>query len=390
MCFGQLAHTCAGVDIRGAASKKKTEKKTHLLKKISCFCLMEHARIQVILDTDIGDDMDDTWALALLLRMSDIFDLRLVVTGGFGHHRTRALVAAKFLTVCGKKGIPIGLGWQEETDTEANGENKYFGKPLSQGGWAADYDIASYEGEIVVDGVQLLIDTVLASKCPLTLISIGPCGNISEALRREPHIASKLHFVGMHGSISQGYGAGSPPVAEYNVVKDVAACRACFQAPFITKSITPLDTCALIRIKDSQYQRLLGACSSVPMVKALIDSYRGWYESITNPTLKKVQCVMRTCNVMLLFSLASSPPSPPATLSAYIPLRTISALLLDRSTTPPQAALSYSTRWRFFSPRPPLLKAQPAIAVGTTREHTCVWRSFVCRCFTRLPCTNLR
>jgi inosine-uridine nucleoside N-ribohydrolase len=163
------------------------------------------SRIQVILDTDIGDDMDDTWALALLLRMS-IFDLRLIVTGGFGHHQTRALVTAKFLTVCGCPGIPIGLGCQEEVEVE----NKYFGQPLSQGAWAADFDLSSYGGSVKKDGVQLLIDTVLGSDGPLTLISIGPCGNIAEALRREPRIASKLHFVGMHGSIRQGYGAVSP------------------------------------------------------------------------------------------------------------------------------------------------------------------------------------
>jgi hypothetical protein len=41
-------------------------------------------------------------------------------------------------------------------------------------------------------------------------------------------------------------------------------------------------------MKDNQYKQLLGACKSVPMVKALIDSYRIWYGSITNPTLKEV------------------------------------------------------------------------------------------------------
>ncbi|HSD27210.1 MAG TPA: nucleoside hydrolase, partial [Vicinamibacteria bacterium] len=36
-------------------------------------------RIPVILDTDIGDDIDDTWALVLALKSPEI-DLRLVVT----------------------------------------------------------------------------------------------------------------------------------------------------------------------------------------------------------------------------------------------------------------------------------------------------------------------
>ena len=39
----------------------------------------EKKKIPVILDTDIGDDIDDTWALALLLRCPEL-DPRLVVT----------------------------------------------------------------------------------------------------------------------------------------------------------------------------------------------------------------------------------------------------------------------------------------------------------------------
>lgn len=38
------------------------------------------ARIPVILDTDIGTDFDDTWALHYLLARSDLFDLKLVQT----------------------------------------------------------------------------------------------------------------------------------------------------------------------------------------------------------------------------------------------------------------------------------------------------------------------
>ncbi len=37
-----------------------------------------HAAIPVILDTDIGDDIDDTWALGLLLKSPEL-DLKLAV-----------------------------------------------------------------------------------------------------------------------------------------------------------------------------------------------------------------------------------------------------------------------------------------------------------------------
>lgn len=38
------------------------------------------ARIPIVLDTDIGTDFDDTWALHYLLARSDLFDLKLVQT----------------------------------------------------------------------------------------------------------------------------------------------------------------------------------------------------------------------------------------------------------------------------------------------------------------------
>src|SRR5471030_1364820 len=53
------------------------------------------APISVILDTDIGDDIDDTWALVLLLK-SPVLDLKLVV-GDYGESQYRARLLAKLL-----------------------------------------------------------------------------------------------------------------------------------------------------------------------------------------------------------------------------------------------------------------------------------------------------
>ena len=56
-------------------------------------------RIPVILDTDIGDDIDDTWALVLLLKSPEL-DLKLVV-GDQGKPLYRARLIAKLLQVAG-------------------------------------------------------------------------------------------------------------------------------------------------------------------------------------------------------------------------------------------------------------------------------------------------
>ena len=76
---------------------------------------------------------------------------------------------------------------------------------------------------------------VMASPEPLTLIAIGPLGNIGEALLREPRIAQKLHFVGMHGAVYTGYG-GRP-------VDPVKGCECLLHAFMISLSL-PCTTLA--------------------------------------------------------------------------------------------------------------------------------------------------
>ena len=64
---------------------------------------------------------------------------------------------------------------------------------------AAGYKLSSYKGEIIPDAVQAIIDTILQSPDPITVIAIGPLPTIAEALRREPAIAQNARFIGMHG-----------------------------------------------------------------------------------------------------------------------------------------------------------------------------------------------
>ena len=61
--------------------------------------------IPVILATDIGDDIDDTWALGMLLKCPEL-DLKLALTE-YGKPRYRARLLAKFLQTGVKVGFEI-------------------------------------------------------------------------------------------------------------------------------------------------------------------------------------------------------------------------------------------------------------------------------------------
>ncbi len=213
----------------------------------------------VILDTDIGDDIDDTWALTLLLKSPEL-DLKLVSTD-YGNTEYRAMIAARLLEIAGRTDVPVGIGIKQ---------NDAVG---GQGPWVKDYDLARYPGKVYKDGVRALIDTIMQSPEPVTLIAIGPAPNIKAALEREPGIVRRARFVGMYGSVRRGAGGKKQPEAEWNVKQDVDACRRALAAAWEV-TITPLDTCGLVRLGGEKYAAVRD--SKDPLVRALIENYRIW------------------------------------------------------------------------------------------------------------------
>jgi len=213
----------------------------------------------VILDTDIGDDIDDTWAMLMLLRMQQ-FDLKLVL-GDHGKPIYRGRLLAKLLEVTGRTDVPVGIGLGPE------------GKSGRQSDWLGDYSLVDYPGTVHQDGIQALIDTIRESPEPITLICIGPVPNIAEALKRDPSIADNARFVGMHGSIYVGFYGKPEPAAEWNVRMDPHSLQKVFAAPWDC-TIAPLDTCGSVRLKGEHHRQIYRSNDS--WMNALIENYEVW------------------------------------------------------------------------------------------------------------------
>ncbi|MBD3266134.1 nucleoside hydrolase, partial [bacterium] len=237
-----------------------------LMSAIALSPVLAAEKIPVIYDSDIGDDIDDTWALGFILQCPDL-DVKLVV-GDQGKVHYRAKLFAKFLERAGRADIPIGMG----LDANARGGGR-------QSAWVDDYNLNDYPGKIYPDGVQAIIDTIMNAKKPITLVCVGPVPNIAEALKREPRIAEKARFVGMHGSVRLGYGGSEKISAEYNVRADAKACQKVLSAPWDI-TITPLDTCGLVVLKGERYQKVLN--SNNPVAEAIIENYRIWCQAFDN------------------------------------------------------------------------------------------------------------
>ena len=88
--------------------------------------------LPVVIDTDIGDDFDDSWALALALACPHLWDVKMVLTAN-KDTAARAKIVAKYLALFNRTDVVIGVG-----DRTPGG----VGSLLP---WAADFDLDAYK-----------------------------------------------------------------------------------------------------------------------------------------------------------------------------------------------------------------------------------------------------
>ncbi|NVM17654.1 MAG: nucleoside hydrolase [Candidatus Lokiarchaeota archaeon] len=224
---------------------------------------MKSNKIPVILDTDIGLEIDDTWALGFLLKCPEL-DVKLITTSS-GNTSLKAKLVAKFLESVGRIDIPIGIGQQENL-------KKGWFYP-----WIKEYEISQYPGTVHINGIEVLCSTILNSSVPLTLIVTGPLGNVARALKVSPRITENSRFVGMHGSIRDGYWGSNTPHREYNVKKNIEASREVFQSSW-EKTIAPLDTSRDIVLSGELLERFM-KCGNL-VVNSIKEEYNIWKKKL--------------------------------------------------------------------------------------------------------------
>lgn len=219
--------------------------------------------IPVILDTDIGLDVDDVWALAFLLQCPEL-DLKLVVTNT-GDTDYSARLTAKLLEAGGRTDVPVGVGIPVDP------------VPRTHAAWVGDYELSDYPGRVIDDGVGAIIDAVKASDEEVVIIGIGPLANIAALLGRDPSITAQSRFIGMHGSLRRGYLGAPKPMKEYNVKTHTAACQKVFNTPW-NMSITPLDTCGLVSLQGDNFRKVFDAEGA--LIRAVLENHFGWFEAV--------------------------------------------------------------------------------------------------------------
>ena len=227
------------------------------------------AKTKIILDTDIGDDIDDVFALALALRSPEAEILG--ISTAWGDTALRARLTQRFLRENGAAAIPVAAGIPTKSTAA-----------FSQARWAQDG--AAFAGKL--DAVEFLLQQARKFPGEITLVAIGPLTNIGAAVDRDP-VGFKMfkRVVLMGGSIRKGYGdlgyaPDRGPQAEYNIYSDVRAAQKLFAAG-VPIFMMPLDSTQLHL--DEVKRNILFSTGSA-MTGALAALYYQWSERNGSPT----------------------------------------------------------------------------------------------------------
>jgi inosine-uridine nucleoside N-ribohydrolase len=219
-------------------------------------------RLKVLLDTDIGTDIDDAWALGLLMVSPQV---ELVgVTISDGNTTARAKVAAKLLHAGGRGEVPVAVG--RATSLPDSVDYQFT--------WAEDFTAVRPVAQSAAD---FIVETLRRHPGEITLLAVGPLQNIADALRQEPKLGSLAkRVVLMSGSI--GGNVWSPtPVAEWNVVRAITDAQLVYSSLPLT--IVPLDSTSYVKLRADERARLEKHPAAV--TRALEALYRLW---ISDPT----------------------------------------------------------------------------------------------------------
>lgn len=243
----------------------------------------ESARIPILLDTDIGDDIDDAFALALALSHPR-FDLRgvttvpaaldlKVVTNADARERlkvykngdafTSALIACRLLREVGRDAVPVAAGGPiREPPFFWAGQLQYGLRPCFR------------KRPVKESAVEFLYQQLKARPGELTLLAVGPLTNIAKLLADHPDCKPwiKRLFI-MGGSVRVGYNDKPPISPEWNIKSDIKAAQSVFKSG-VPLTVAPLDATTSLKMEEPLRRRVFEA--RTPLTNQLHALYQLW------------------------------------------------------------------------------------------------------------------
>ncbi len=229
---------------------------------------------KIILDCDFGGDIDDAFAVALILSSPEFEVLGFVMD--HGNTPLRARTICKLLYETGKEDFPVVVG--KPTPTIVGVDIAIAGYSY-QFYWSEGFDklkpSQTNAADFIISNLKKYPDEVI-------LFTVGPVCNIEDVLKKDKNVlklAKKV--VSMFGSFYMGYNSGPVPDVEWNVRADVEASKM-FVSSGANILYAGLDVTTFVKLSEENLNKLLFRQS--PLTNALCGLYSLWRnESYAQP-----------------------------------------------------------------------------------------------------------
>lgn len=216
-------------------------------------------KMKVILDTDIGGDIDDAWALAFVISHENFEPLGITITDG--NTPARARIACKMLHLTGRRDLPVAVGRKTNDGFDF------------QFAWAEDFGARK---PIEQPAADFIVETIKRHPGEVTLIAVGPLQNVADALRKEPNLGNYVKRVVLMSGCVYGRAGGQPVIPEWNVVASTKDSQVVYGTD-LPLTIVPLDSTTHVQLKQEERERVRGYRS--PLTRSLEALYRLWLSS---------------------------------------------------------------------------------------------------------------
>jgi purine nucleosidase len=183
----------------------------------------------LIIDTDIGTDVDD--ALALVYALKSKANLKLITTV-HGDTKTRARIAKKITALMGYE-IEVAAGEEKPISQE-----KIFWTGIE----GKNFVDNSEEIKINPNAVSALEKCILANKRNVDIACIGPLTNIAKLLQKNPQLSEFINHLYIMGNATLQQHSYSLNYNAHNFKVDPQAADIVF-ATSIPKTIVATEVC---------------------------------------------------------------------------------------------------------------------------------------------------
>jgi purine nucleosidase len=133
-------------------------------------------RVPILLDTDIGTNIDDPFALALVLASPEL-ELRGVSTVS-GNTQQRAMMLSRFLTMTGRRQTPVAVGADPQPARAIGSQYQYYYHP--------DVLFNRTTKPVKESAVEFLHGRLTGQPNKVSILATGPLTNLARLLKEKP------------------------------------------------------------------------------------------------------------------------------------------------------------------------------------------------------------